>query len=99
MALTKQVVLSQMEILPNGTIQVRLSKQVLDNDVTIASEYHRFVLEPGANLNDIMSNINTHLAQMGWPACRAADVARVRAVAGLEHTPAAILAFITERNA
>lgn len=91
--LAKQVVLSQMEILPSGLIQVRLDKQVVDGDQVFAREYHRTVFEPGQDPDLQAAAVDAHLAQLGFPAVDAAAWMRVKRVVALEHTPDVIAAY------
>ena len=86
MTLAKRVILSQIEVQPNGTLQVRLDKQVVEDDAVLSREYHRTVVEPGVKVDDQMAAVNQHLAAMGWPAADEAHVERIRRIAKVEHT-------------
>jgi len=83
----KRVVLSQIEVQPDGTIQVRLEKQVVEDDVVLSREYHRTVITPLTKVDSQFAAVNSHLAEMGWPPVDQAAVARLRKIAGVEHTP------------
>jgi len=52
MALEEKSVVDKVEVLLNGSIQVRRRDQVLKDGVEIAATYHRHVLQPG----DILTN-------------------------------------------
>lgn len=86
MALSKRVVLSQIEVTPNGTLQIRLDKQVVEDDAVLSREYHRTVLEPGIKVDDQVGAVNAHLFLMGWPPIDEATVERIRRIAKVEHT-------------
>ena len=50
MALTEDVVIDQIEILENGTIQVRQAARVYRDGVKIAETFNRHCLAPGDDL-------------------------------------------------
>jgi len=52
MALTKTEVTDKIEVLENGTIQVRTATRVLEDGTTLSSSFHRHVLTPGQDLTD-----------------------------------------------
>lgn len=86
MTIRKRVVLSQIEITPDGTLQVRLDKQVVEGDQVLSREYHRTAIPPGTKVQDQMAFVNAHLAQMGWPDLEAAAYERIKRIAKVEHT-------------
>lgn len=48
--LTERTIFSLCEVLPNTTLQVRMSNQIVDGDVVKASTFNRYVLTPGSDL-------------------------------------------------
>jgi hypothetical protein len=52
MALTKEEVTDKIEVLENGTIQVRCATRVLEDGAILSSSFHRHVLHPGHDLTD-----------------------------------------------
>ena len=52
MALTKEKVTDKIEVLENGTIQVRCATRVLEDGAILSSSFHRHVLHPGHDLTD-----------------------------------------------
>jgi urease accessory protein UreE len=50
MALEEKSVVDKVEVLLNGSIQVRTRNQVLKDGTEIAATYHRHVLSPGDDL-------------------------------------------------
>ena len=50
MAFSEETVISKIEILEDGQMQIRRSDRVLKDGVVIAETYHREVLKPGSNL-------------------------------------------------
>ena len=49
MALEKQTVVDKMEVLEDGTIQVRTATRIVEDGEVISTSYHRHVLPPGAD--------------------------------------------------
>jgi hypothetical protein len=47
MALTKETVVDKIEVLENGTLQVRTATRVLEDGEVLSSSFHRHVLTPG----------------------------------------------------
>jgi hypothetical protein len=52
MALEKIEVTDKIEVLENGTIQVRCATRVLEDGAILSSSFHRHVLHPGHDLTD-----------------------------------------------
>ena len=48
--LTELSIFSLCEVLPNTTLQVRLSDQIVDGEVVKASTFRRYCLAPGSDL-------------------------------------------------
>jgi len=46
MALTKETVVDKVEVLENGTVQVRTATRVLEDGVALSSSFHRHVCTP-----------------------------------------------------
>jgi len=49
MALEKFEIVDLIEVVENGSIQVRTKTVIKENDVEISSKFHRHVVVPGAN--------------------------------------------------
>jgi len=52
MALEKQTVVDKIEVLENGTLQVRSAIRVLEDGEVLSSSFHRHVLTPGADITN-----------------------------------------------
>lgn len=90
----KQTVVNQIEITATGHIQVRMCKQVLDDDGSVIfSEYHRTSVECGGDVVAQMSAVNDHLAEMGWPAVSDAEIASIASHAAVAWTPEKVSAW------
>ena len=66
MALEKKVVVDLMEILENGSVQVRTKTAILEDGKEISSKFHRHVVAPGddysaedAKVQAICSSVQT----------------------------------------
>lgn len=47
MALTKEVVVDKIEVLENGSVQVRTATRIVEDGNVISSSYHRHIVKPG----------------------------------------------------
>ena len=47
MALEKQTVVDKIEVLENGSVQVRTATRIVEDGNVISSNYHRHVVAPG----------------------------------------------------
>lgn len=47
MALEKKVVTDLIEVLENGSVQVRTKTAILENGIEISNKFHRHVVAPG----------------------------------------------------
>jgi len=52
MALEKVEITDKIEVLENGTIQVRCATRVLEDGEVLSSSFHRHVLHPNQDLTD-----------------------------------------------
>ena len=65
---TEQTKISQFDIQPNGTINVRKTTEVLKDGVSISSTYWRTVLTPSATVDTAVLDepYYANLAQAAW---------------------------------
>jgi hypothetical protein len=84
----KETCFSQVEILPDGQIQLRLQKCVLKDGLLISKPvYHRMVLNPlMSDIPAYMATISTHLVSMGEGTVVSSDIDRIGATCGIENT-------------
>lgn len=87
MALTRVVAIDRIEVLRDGSLQIRMAKQIVDGDQVVTSEYHRTAFDVGADVEGQMAAVNDHLAQMGWPAVAADSVQQAKAHAAVAWMP------------
>ena len=77
MTIEKRTVLSQVECKPNGTVLVRLEKQVVEGDKVIANEYHRFRIDKDVAPERVRIEVDHHLNGMGYPSMEGTDFNRL----------------------
>ena len=96
MAIVQRTIVDQIKTAENGTLWIRFGLQTI-NTVTgkeaAPVAWHRTAVEPGGDVDAQMAAVNAHLAQMGKAPCPASEVARVKAVATVVHTPAVVKAY------
>ena len=46
MALTKETIVDKIEVLENGTVQVRTATRIIEDGVALSSSFHRHVCAP-----------------------------------------------------
>jgi len=52
MALTKETVVDKIEVLENGTLQVRTATRVLEDGEVLSSSFHRHTLAPDSDTSN-----------------------------------------------
>ena len=67
MALTKETVVDKIEVLENGTLQVRSAIRVLEDGEVLSSSFHRHVLAPGADTSNEDAKV-VAIANATWTA-------------------------------
>ena len=65
--LTERSIFSLCEVLPNTTLQVRLSDQIVDGEVVKASTFRRYCLAPGSDLTGQPEQVVTVATAMWTP--------------------------------
>jgi len=51
MALEKQITVDLIEVIENGSIQVRTKTAIKENGAEISSKFHRHIVTPGADVS------------------------------------------------
>lgn len=79
----KQTVVDQIEITRNGTIQLRLAKEVIDDDGSVLSRaWHRTMLPPGTDIDAQMALVNENLINdIKAAAVEQTELSRVKVIA------------------
>lgn len=91
----KQTVVDQIEITRSGIIQIRMAKEVVDDDgTTLSSQWHRTALSPGCDIRAQMDAVSQHLTEgLGFPAVNTNDLERIKTLASAAWTDEVIAAF------
>lgn len=98
--ISKRTGCGQIELTDIGLIFVKLTKQIVEDGRVIASEPHRFPVEPGESIDAAIAAQNAALgAQLGYPEVDSRDLPRLRRAVEMEHTPEVVEAFATFRAA
>lgn len=87
----RKSIINQREITENGTIQIRIAKQVIDAGEVISSLWHRCALEPGQSVTDLISAVDADLTRQGYGAV--VDWSSVQSLVTSEHTSEVIEAY------
>jgi hypothetical protein len=72
MSLEKIVSVDQIEVIENGSIQVRTKTAIKENGVEISSQFHRHVVVPGADVSAEDAEVQAIAASTHTPAVIAA---------------------------
>ena len=67
MALEEVKVIDKIEVVENGTLQVREATRILKDGEQIAQTYHRFSFAPGSDVSQMPANVQA-IAAAAWTA-------------------------------
>lgn len=65
MALEEVKVVDRIEVVENGTLQVREVIRILKDGASIAEKFHRYTFPPGSDLGDMPANVKA-IAAAAW---------------------------------
>lgn len=65
MALEEIKVIDKIEIIENGTVQVREATRILRDGEQIAQTYHRWSFAPGSDISSMPENVQA-IAAVAW---------------------------------
>jgi hypothetical protein len=68
MSLTKEQVIDKIEIVGDGTVQVRQLTRIMENDNEISKSFHRWTILPGQDYSDQPDNVKAICAVAHTPA-------------------------------
>lgn len=103
----KRTVYESTEALEDGSLQVKLRKEIVEDGRVIWSEPHRTVIHPGDDVDAVMDGVMAHLAAgvtlksgdtVAFTA-QAEATLRVKALAAVEHTPQRVAKFKADKKA
>lgn len=93
MVIEKNTVVDQIEATRNGYVQVRFGLVLVEDGVETESKWHRTAIEPGGSVDAQIAAVNLDLARSKYPGVALSDVDRIKAIAQVVQTPAAVTAF------
>jgi hypothetical protein len=88
--MAKQLLIDQIEITSNGTVQVRMQKLSSDGDVI---GNHRTSIAPAGDITAQIGAVNAHMATENYAAISASDVAKLTAICNAAWTAEVIAAY------
>jgi hypothetical protein len=65
MALTKEVAIDKIEVVENGTLQVRQVTRVMEDGKELSSSYHRWSFPPNSDVSAQPANVQA-IASAAW---------------------------------
>jgi hypothetical protein len=65
MALTKEVSIDKIEVVENGSLQVRQVTRIMEDGKELSSSYHRWAFSPGADVSAQPANVQA-IASAAW---------------------------------
>ena len=86
----KQLIIDQIEVTNNGTVQVRMHKLSSDGDLL---GNHRTSLPPETDINGQIAAVNAHMASENFTAIPNADVVKLTAICNAAWTAEVIAAY------
>jgi len=67
MALTKEQVIDKVEVVENGTLQVREVTRIMEDGKQLSSSYHRWSFAPNSDVSAMPANVQA-IAAAAWTA-------------------------------
>ena len=67
MALTKQQVIDKIEVVENGSLQIRQVTKIMEDGKELSSSYHRWSFAPGDDVSNQLANVQA-IAAAAWTA-------------------------------
>lgn len=80
MSLSKEVLVDKIEIVENGTVQVRQVTKILEDGDELSKSYHRWTVAPGQDYSDQPDNVKAICAAVHTPAVISAYQAQQEAL-------------------
>ena len=72
MSLTKEQAVDKIEVLENGSIQIRQVTRIMEDGKELSKSYHRWAFDPGSDVSDQPANVQAIAAAAWTPAVIAA---------------------------
>jgi hypothetical protein len=65
MAFTKEQAVDKIEVLENGSIQVRQVTRIMEDGKELSKSYHRWAFDPGSDVSEQPANVQA-IANIAW---------------------------------
>jgi len=65
MALTKEQVIDKIEVVENGTVQVRQVTRIMEDGKELSSSYHRWSFPPNSDVSEQPTNVQA-ICNVAW---------------------------------
>lgn len=95
----KKTIIDQIEITRDGTLQIRMSLQIVEDGEVIDERWHRTSIPPGVEVDGQMQAVNSHLSSMGRAALPQEEIDRVKAISAVAQTEEVISAYQAKNEA
>jgi len=92
----KSLIIEQIEVTSNGTVQVRMHKLSSDGDLI---GNHRTSIPPAGDITAQISAVNSHMATENYSPVSDADVTKLTAICNVVWTPEVIAAYQAQMEA
>ena len=86
----KSLIIDQIEVTSNGTVQVRMHKMSSDGDLI---GNHRTSLLPATDINAQVAAVNAHMATENYSAISDSDVVKLTAICNAAWTAEVVAAY------
>lgn len=86
MPVEKKSTLEAIQFTDDGTLLIRLKKQVIVDGEVLKEEWHRTSITPGVDPAEQMAAVNNHLATMGFSPVVEKELTLLSAVVSNVHT-------------
>ena len=86
----KQLIIDQIEVTSNGTVQVRMHKLSSDGDLI---GNHRTSLPPATDITTQVAAVNAHMATENYSAIPDADVVKLTSICNAAWTTEVVAAY------
>ena len=79
MSLTKETSIDKIEVVENGTVQVRQATRIMEDGNQLSQSFHRWTIAPGQDYSDQPDNVKAICQAAHTPAVIAAYEAQLEA--------------------
>ena len=91
--MAKSLIIDQIEVTNNGTVQVRMHKLSSDGDLI---GNHRTILYPATDITAQVAAVNAHMATENYSPVSAADITKLTAICNATWTAEVVAAYQAE---